>query len=60
VKTFALALAAAAALSVPVAPASAALPCRDLTMTIPQCTEPLRDKLQHLCFPPNPDNLYGC
>ena len=56
-----LALLLAAAFAAPVlsAPASA-LPCRDFTMTVPECTEPLRDRLQHLCFPPDPADPYGC
>jgi hypothetical protein len=36
-------------------PATAALPCRDLTMTVPQCTQPLRDRLENLCVP-----VVGC
>jgi hypothetical protein len=48
----ALVLAAAATFATP---ASAELPCRDFTMTVPQCTEPLRHKLETLCVP-----LGGC
>lgn len=59
-KTLALTLAALAGAATFALPASAALPCRDLTMTIPECTRPVRDKIQHLCFPPNPADPYGC
>lgn len=59
-KTLALALAAVAGAATFAVPASAALPCQDLTMSIPECTRPLRDKLQHLCFPPDASDPYGC
>lgn len=46
--------AAAAALAVP----AHAYPCEG--MSVPQCTSPLRYKLEHLCFPPNASDPYGC
>jgi len=44
----ALVLAAAATFA---QPASAELPCHDFTMTVPECTAPLRHKLEDLCVP---------
>lgn len=59
-RTLPLALAALAAAGTFAVPAAAALPCRDLTTAIRECTSPLRDRLEHLCFPPEPSDPYGC
>lgn len=61
-KTIALALPALAALAAATfaAPAAAALPCRDLTMPVTECVTPLSDRLEHLCFPPDASDPYGC
>ncbi|HEX8003513.1 MAG TPA: hypothetical protein VF519_12535 [Mycobacteriales bacterium] len=53
-----IALVVVAAALVPLGPPAQAVPCVDTT--VPECTKPLRDKLVHLCFPPDVADPYGC
>lgn len=57
-RTLALAAVAVAAAASFAQPATAA-PC-DLPYQTRPCLDPIRYKLEHLCFPPNPADLYGC